>query len=392
VTGPALVRSARAVASTLGCVTFLGAALAPSARAQEQGLRPDVEFLERSEVIFGVPGLLLETRIAPHLFIHQRRTSDATLRYGGWSWALSVTPMVRVRIFRARSNPVETPSFMPKLNIQFVRLTNRSVGQPWAVRRPNQGQAIWLIAPQLIWGHHSNGQDGCTFENSAPPDCPVPPPPWRINRVNGNFSTNYLQLGLFFKRHYLREDGDWLASRHSVSFGLTGEANPPWLPPGGALEPSLRSMYGPYRADARVEAEWKFRGRKAGKLRLSGLLALIGRHGRIPDCGRGLPDRDCARQFGWSAEASYRFKGLDEMGAFARYYDGQDYYNLAFPYRLRRFQAGIAFDAGRYDDFRLPRIPDSELGKESAASDQGRLKEYRRKVLQDLKDARRPAN
>lgn len=120
-----------------------------------------------------------------------------------FAWSIVGVPMVRLRMFKDDpSAPVKTPSYMPK----------------------GTGQLLWfklleervhVLAAQATVGHHSNGQDGCLFQNRDPKrDCaPVPPLDSSfvpVNREDGSFSTNYnlgfqddvrrLQIGMTYSQ------------------------------------------------------------------------------------------------------------------------------------------------------------------------------------------------
>jgi hypothetical protein len=94
--------------------------IAALAGAQDVDNRNSPIFLERSYIFHRFPSddLHFEAHLAPHLFFRQGLYQDAGEIYQGpdWgarSWSLSMTPMVRLRMFSTRSNPVRTPSFMP---------------------------------------------------------------------------------------------------------------------------------------------------------------------------------------------------------------------------------------------------------------------------------------
>src|SRR5215213_11406456 len=73
--------------------------------------------------------LVFEAQIAPRIIILDsigRATRDVLVegKPSVWGYQVSATPMVRLRMFDETSNPVRTPSYMPKGNLQIVRFRN----------------------------------------------------------------------------------------------------------------------------------------------------------------------------------------------------------------------------------------------------------------------------
>jgi hypothetical protein len=324
------------------------------AQTEVRDFRPPVDFLERSYVLVPAPDLLLEAQIAPHVSVYQNRSSEHDLKFGGLSISTSITPMIRLRIFKADSSPVRTPSFMPKLNTQILYLSRRLPGRQWG-----EGKPVRVHGFQFVAGHHSNGQDGCIFLGADPTACRPPDPAnIRINKTDGSFSTDYFRFSAFAKLHemFAESPTSRRTSRRSHLFGFTWETHPRWLLSRMALEDELRPIYGTNRVGASYEYERRLTSPFwAGKLRASVWGERIFKRGITADC-RGPEDRHCAGPWGFGGEAAWRIKRLEETGVFVRFYQGQDYYNLGFTHRLRRLQVGFVFDASGFDDFQLPYV------------------------------------
>ena len=69
-------------------------------------------------------------------------------------------------MFDEDSNPVRTPSYMPKGTIQLAWLKNlsaRNADDDQFLRGPIE---MWLVNA-IPFGHHSNGQNGCLFSGQV---------------------------------------------------------------------------------------------------------------------------------------------------------------------------------------------------------------------------------
>jgi hypothetical protein len=274
--------------------------------------------------------LLFEARIAPHIFL--LNTLDDELTVGGFAAALSFTPLITVRQLRGFSRPLKNPSFKPKVNLQFF----------WSRPSESEGEPMYLWAWQFIWGHHSNGGSGCLFVGESEVDghCAgvdsIPPEDRQVD-VNGSFSLTYGRAELYARRMIV-EDG---VVQNSWTFGLGMEingANWPFLTFGGGATHELRRIYGPTRFYGVLELDSVFR------LLWMDMRGTVGGRAQYIEYDR-KPSPDASR---WGGEAfaqitkdSGIFRGV---GLYARYYEGQDYYNLLFIRDIRRIQVGISFD------------------------------------------------
>ncbi len=303
-------------------------------------------------------GLVFEAQIAPEIRIVDNfsRALDRVLeneRPRVFAYSIFGTFLTRLRMFDEASSPVRTPSYMPKATIQLAWLKNRSTADP------TDAPAEFLRGPVEMWlvnaipfGHHSNGQNGCLFKQQVRIDgeCePQSPPangPEDINTENGSFSTNYIRLGVEYRRLY--PDGDDPIDLRAVTrreWGVGGsiEVNPSGYV-GGSISDTLRPLYGPTRF--RVTADVV-----AGNWRAP--VRLIDR----VNCGRAWADvslmfiRGAAPSVDnvtASIEAACLPAGWGGAGLFVRYYRGQDYYNAAFLENIDRLQFGVTFLQGKF--------------------------------------------
>ncbi len=104
---------------------------------------------------------LLTRYIVPHYYVFPT----------DWRIGLVITPAMRVRIIDGPSKPERTPSYIPGGTFYF---------------KLNRDTAHYKYLSVAIF-HHSNGQDGAPLN-----------PDGSINLINGNFGTNFIEVGLNF--------------------------------------------------------------------------------------------------------------------------------------------------------------------------------------------------
>ncbi len=301
--------------------------------------------------------LVFEAQIAPDIRIVdnfgralQRVLNDEKPRV--FAYSVFGTFLTRLRMFDEASSPVRTPSYMPKATIQLAWLKNRSTDDPsGAPEQFLKGPIEMWLVNAIPFGHHSNGQNGCLFleqvriDGECEPQTPAGTGPDDVNVENGSFSTNYLRLGLEYRRLY--PDGDDPEDLRAVTrreWGIGGsiELNPSGYV-GGSISDTLRPLYGPTRF--RVTADVV-----AGNWRVP-----VWRLNRV-NCGRAWADASVTFISGAAAsvdniasvEAACLPAGWGGAGLFVRYYRGQDYYNAAFLQNINRVQFGVTFLQGKF--------------------------------------------
>jgi hypothetical protein len=299
--------------------------------------------------------LVFEGQIAPRIIIVDsisRATRDVLLdnKPAIWSYQVSTTPMVKLRMFDETSNPVRTPSYMPKATVQLARFRNISTETDSDADGFNRGPIeMWLI-DMIPFGHHSNGQNGCLFTSEARDeegDCVevTPTPEKTVNKENGSFSTNYIEAMAFYGRMGLDSDGAAagdFATRWEWRAGLGLQLNPKGYV-GGSIKPSLYELYGPTRillaASAARRGLWRC-GRAAAETRLQ---FMTNNH---PDLPATIAQ----------VEGACFPSGWGGAGIFLRLYTGQDYYNLGFADKITRLQFGVTLQRDQLLSFRVKPI------------------------------------
>jgi hypothetical protein len=318
---------------------------------------PIIPFLEGTDVFFALRrDTVFEADIMPHLVVFQnfsdviditeqsrRAVGAGALGVKRFALAVSGTPAVRLRMFEEISRPVRTPSYMPRGNIQVIWARNvdavaASVAGNAAPRpAAPAAQQISLWEGHGIVGHHSNGQDGCLFqdEERVGEDCQSVLPiegERLVNKRDGSFSTNYVRLGINYRRNLLADD---LWTLKEWGFKAEVEYHPrAWI------DDDIEDIYGRTRFNlggtyAMRELPWCPR-----RAETSAELQIIKGHPdpvwpiAIAVQGSCFP----TRQGGW--------------GFFVRYYGGQDYYNLGFLENIQRVHVGATFNQSGFFRFR----------------------------------------
>jgi hypothetical protein len=319
----------------------------------------------------------LEANIFPHLVVYQtftdvldvdRQAARADRGEGvkEFSLAFSGTPAVRIRMLRDRSAPVRTPSYMPRGNFQvlWVRGLKDGVAPEARGRRRALTEFIEELrrVPRIsIWeahviaGHHSNGQDGClsTEQRLEPPppepdgECLPPgvvPTAATMNRIDGSFSSAFnFRFGVNYSRNWMRDLSTPPLLLDLQSFREARLVAELEYHPRRWVDEQMRDIYGRHR------------------VHVGGALA-----------GKGL--RGCQKRLEWSGDVFWNPGVVDPeldwsgalqvscfpwmnggWGFFARFYAGQDYYNVGFLDDISRLHVGMTFNQA--DFFRFRRRP-----------------------------------
>jgi hypothetical protein len=289
---------------------------------------------------------VFEAQIAPRIIIMDsigKATEHVLEGKAVWGWQASASPMVRLRMFQQISNPVRTPSYMPKGNFQIVRF--KSLGTSGSSDDNAKAPVSMWLVDIIPFGHHSNGQDGCLFTNQTRigDDCVEQPGQLKaVNKENGSFSTNYFEASAFYGRLYLggRSSAEEFVTNFEWRGGVTLQLNPKGFV-GGSIDDELAPLYG----QTRVGVEGMMARRNLGPFgRVEGLLRLQ----YIHDAPSGLPPIIA------SLQATFLPRKWGGTGVFARFYSGQDYYNLGFADDISRVEFGIALQQPTFLSFKLP--------------------------------------
>ena len=292
------------------------------------------------------PYYALEADIFPHLIAYQSFTNLLVLNPSSAlaerkRWSVSGTPAVRIRMSRADSNPVRTPSYMPRVNFQYVvsAETNRgervvpSVMADEEARGRGEALAVRLLEVHFQAGHHSNGQAGCIVSGveGECPDVDAQSNGAAINKVNGSFSTNYLRGGVNFARS--RWDAarpeNFAEARSEFRFRLDYERHV-----------GTGSKIARYYTGDKIQFEVGYARRG---VRWCGKRVEV--KGGVGLNLRSSEQKMAGTPTGWVvAQVSCFSAESGGWGTFVRYYGGQDYYNVNFLSSIHRLHAGVTFN------------------------------------------------
>jgi hypothetical protein len=312
-----------------------GMLVVQGAAARAQGELPQhTPFLDASDVFANLPGhqTVFEGQLSPNLVMSQNlsdRLGELDPRFGGSVWghahAFSFDPMVRLRMLQQFSEPVRTPSYMPKLTFQEFFYRARGTSSP----------SVDLIAAQFTIGHHSNGQDGCTFlDQQVQGDACLPQRLDRdaatapVNTRDGSFSTNYMTVGARFRRTLLDANN---TARLDWTLGADLEVNPTRFFGDGGLAAELSYLYGPTRFSVIAGA-----AKRAG--RVCSRLEVLGTAKYIPGAPSIVP------KIATTIRGACVFSESGGWGVVLGYFRGQDYYNLNFLQDISTFRIGLTYE------------------------------------------------
>jgi hypothetical protein len=267
---------------------------------------------------------LFEGAILPHFLILKSKTLPGDPE-NAHRWALVFTPGIRVRMMHGRSDPVRSPSYMPRLDFQKLRTHDH-------------GNTVNVWEWHAGLGHHSNGQNGCPFVDQASTDgrC-IPqtfsgdPDTRQVSYRSGGFSTNDARGGIAFRHNLVNKDGqttrDWSA-------GLEYQRQ-------FKTDPDLKPFYTQNLINGSIAMSWKDLA-WTSRLRADMAVSLA-------------VDRPLKKVARWSFSPQVAWFPWSQVGVglFARLYHGQDYYNIRFADNIpHRIQVGVEFEQDGFLKFK----------------------------------------
>lgn len=236
-------------------------------------------------------------------------------------WGAVITPKIVIRMYQQYSQPVRTPSYMPQ--IAFYH----QIGEP-----TSDFHNIFYLFAKIV--HHSNGQDGDFFNSDG-----------SLNTYNGDFSTNYIEIGGIISKMLTNQLN---ATEYFMS---SIEYHPPFL----QYEP-LHDIYGNLRWHNEIQV-FKFTRKTYnsifnGKddrsdLQISGKRPVLRAQVRTTYIFGKLINADSfdfLKRAGVTVTFSYHPDFLQDVRFFAQYYYGQDYYNMYFAHTLNILRFGMMVD------------------------------------------------
>jgi hypothetical protein len=239
--------------------------------------------------------LILEAKFSPSYFFARNEKL----------WAVMINPQVQVRILNEKSLPIRIPSY----RVYGTFFHELHFWKNSFLGRIFYDNALWYGS----YVHHSNGQDGPFFVNDTTSE---------VNFNNGNFSTDYLEFGVYTYR--AKEIGNNYFSIRGIK--ATVEYYPvAWYSEG------LKDRYGSYRIFTNVGIVGPQRNLQRPLvmqwLQRSSLEMKIGWiFGRM----NGAATFEASNRLIVDIYYKYYPEWFDEIAFFIRFYRGQDYYNIHF--------------------------------------------------------------
>jgi hypothetical protein len=251
--------------------------------------------------------LIMEAKFSPSYFFARNQKL----------WAVMVNPQVQLRMLNEKSLPIRNPSY--RVNVTFLQEL-----QFW--KRSFLGKifydnAVWYGA----YAHHSNGQDGSFFVNDTTRE---------VNFIDGNFSTDYLELGVYTYR---------AKALNRNYFSIRGiKATMEYYPRAWYSE-GLKDRYGSYRFFTSASIVGPQRNLKRPRLmQWLQQSSLEIKAGWIFGKMNGAATLEVSNRLILDVYYKYYPAWFDEIAFFVRFYRGQDYYNIHFAkHELTNLSVGI---------------------------------------------------
>lgn len=255
-------------------------------------------YITFSQGIGNVEPLIFEALVAPYFLL--RTSRDA-------KWGATISSKIMIRMYAEESFPVRTPSYMPE--ISFYHQLNKS----------GDDKVKYLF---LNLTHHSNGQDGDFFNEDG-----------SINTVSGNFSTNYLELGLFLNQNVVPFSNTNEYFKTSIEYHL--DVNRVDELEGRYSFVRWHNNFRIFRFPEYSNATEKLMLDKNSAVQTR--LETTWLFGDMNDASFF----DLKERFNFSLTIAYRPKFLSDVSLFANFYSGEDYYNMHFYRRIKVFRVGL---------------------------------------------------
>ncbi len=249
-------------------------------------------YITFSQGLGNLEPLVFESLIAPYFLL--RTSSDGR-------WGATISPEIVLRMQASYSFPVRTPGYLP--GVTFYHLLTQQTKK--------QGRPAYMY---LSLVHHSNGQEGDLYLEDG-----------SINYKTGNFSTNFFEFGVFFNNILAPFDDvtDYFRTSFEIhpdigrSEGLNRKYSFVRWHNSIRLIKSPYQTYGGPKIQTTFHSTWLF-----GSLNNAAVT-------------------DIKERLNVSITFSIKPKVLKDVGLFANFYTGKDYYNIYFDRRITTFRIGI---------------------------------------------------
>lgn len=260
-------------------------------------------YITASEGIGNMEPLYFEANLAPYYLIRFREKYHA---------AIELSPQVAFRMYREESFPIRTPSYMPR--VTFYRNLNKLT------------TSIRSVTSFLSVIHHSNGQNGDFYNEDG-----------SINTNNGNFATNYLELGAFLIQQNPKTSNRQRVYKSYLEYHF-------------ASDTSLQGLYGNIRLNFEFQLIHHLNS-SGNKEKKEYEKHRIRQTFETEWIFAGLDNADAINlkeRLLFKYTASYHPRIAEDMSFFIQYYYGQDYYNIFFDRNISVLRVGLMSDQLRF--------------------------------------------
>ena len=243
--------------------------------------------------------LWFEVNIIPNFYLRQSKNSRLMA---------VLTPQIILRMYQERSYPVRTPSYMPQLTLYYL------------LKEKDRYRKYSVFAR---YAHHSNGQDGDFFEENG-----------EINLKTGDFATNFIESGIIITnvnpRYYAHQFFKSSFEVHPQSWSVA----------------EMEGIYANYRwhnalSIYRISPKNTEVERKKANFSVKAETSWM--FGELNDW-----DGFSLKRLNLTLTFYYHPKFLEDIGFFAQYYRGLDYYNIYFSHRLEILRFGLMTEKLRF--------------------------------------------
>lgn len=277
----------------------------------------DYSYLSITGGVGKVDTLWFEGKMVPWLYIYS----------GTYPFDVMFAPQIVLRMYRTYSSPVTSPSFMPRLRINYFI-------------RPER-----LLISAIV-SHHSNGQADSFYNVGG-----------SLNVTTGNFTTNFFKFSIYSYRLQQMTGGRDGEFGSGFVLGLKWIEWIKWLEveipmfPGHPIdrEKSLEGLYSFYRVGSAIQTSlWNLN--KVSFLHIRDILNTVEFRSEIEwRSPRGLiikpPFKD---QFNVNETFLVGINERADLKVYFNYYYGEDYYNMRFERRISALRFGFQFNLGNY--------------------------------------------
>ena len=246
--------------------------------------------------IGNIEPLWFEANLIPNFHIRTNKDSRLTG---------VLTPQIMIRMYREYSFPVKTPSYMPQVTMYYK-----------LCKEKKNSTVFFRLA------HYSNGQDGDFYSEDG-----------SINLNSGDFSTNYLELGLI-RTFFNKKLNATQFYRMSLRKDFISEDN------------ELNGIYSKFRWKNSFSV-FKIRQKETKNVKKKAGFSLKAdaevMFGDIYPREEQIFDR-----LNIGLTAFYTPKFLEDIGFFVNFYHGEDYYNIYFNKQRNVISFGIMTELLRF--------------------------------------------